>query len=581
MFEMIYKYAIRKFLTADRRAPAIGPKTLTVLIGNELVAELNDDSENIVLLDEKRITAELIRLSETDKYFSRRNVVSFVEYVAKRVAHRMSPSLSIEWGLPKGLIVEAIYFHLWIELCTIIPLRRLARVIAGRAAGKTVLVSLSSLNLQCLKLGGSGGSNELEPLILYWALQRLGCRAYLLARDAINSPELSIRIRPWPFTLPPAYSRLQDECLKGRPIIAPDGLRGLDVLLEEVEGASFLMGPHLMESHDLESFPFVAGIGSSSQLECCIDLRKDSKHDFWPLISYSAEWPTDPFKFYFCGILGPAFRSTVARARSLVAKAAIKEAYVCDHLFMGSSILAHSVKQQGGFVTLWPHSANPSHVGIRDEDYFDNVVVVTKAASQSWKRKFPNKTVKLRPRIMLPPQRKPRTFNPAEPLTVVVFGGDHFVGRLPFFHVEKHIQCYKRFFSLGETAKFARLKYKPKAGNENVTWFANNVTKQPETVDIVTNRATSLDYPNMIFITIGHGSSALLEGIASAVPCMIVREQEIEDYTCLDSKVVPTGSVEFIWTMIEKCRCKSFYDVLLMDQVKWLAHQAFDSDVLG
>ncbi|HKH19953.1 MAG TPA: hypothetical protein VKB53_03435, partial [Gammaproteobacteria bacterium] len=284
-----------KFFLAHRRGWPIAANKLTVLIDNEELIErsASDKREPILLIDEKYITAELLRLSETDAYFSRSNVMGFLEQVTLRVAHRMCKVLSAEWDVPKALIVEATYFHLFTELCSIIPLRRLARMIARTAANKLVLIKLSSLDLQCFKLGAP---TELEPLILCWALQQRGCRAYLLAKGPVNGPELPIKLFPWVFALPPAGPPLPKLFAKGRPIIAPDGVRGLDLLVKEIPGASFLMS-----SHRLGSFAIPAcrstGIGPSSHTECCIILQRESSTDFPSSISFSAPWPTEPLTF--------------------------------------------------------------------------------------------------------------------------------------------------------------------------------------------------------------------------------------------------------------------------------------------
>src|SRR5258705_9108787 len=130
----------------------------------------------VILLDGYEITARMTELSESDPYFARRDVSSFVERVSRRVADRMARSLARDWGAAPDMIAEAIYFFVFGELCTVIPLRRLARSIARNAKQSTVFVAFPRFELTCMQ---GWFFNELEPLLLCWALQRQGCNTYL------------------------------------------------------------------------------------------------------------------------------------------------------------------------------------------------------------------------------------------------------------------------------------------------------------------------------------------------------------------------------------------------------------------
>src|SRR4051794_33214152 len=78
---------------------------------------------DVLLLDQFAITERLNRLSETDPYFARRDVEEFVEKVSRRVADRLARLFCTSWRAPVDMISEAIYFALFAQLCTIIPLR--------------------------------------------------------------------------------------------------------------------------------------------------------------------------------------------------------------------------------------------------------------------------------------------------------------------------------------------------------------------------------------------------------------------------------------------------------------------------
>ena len=437
-------------------------QSLRILIDeSDLINETSlGHTPDVLLLDEAAITARLRRLSESDPYFAKRNVCSHLERLSRRVADRMARLFSSAWSAPKEMVSEAIYFHVWSELCTIIPLRRLARSIARDVAPKKVLIILPRLDLVCLQ---TWPPNQLEPLILCWALQKEGCNAYLLCKVRLIGPVVRLHLHPSPATAGPRGQDLNRSLIaKGLSIVALDGIRGIDLVSEEVGDSVFLAGAHCMSLPPQRPILLLL-VGSNLTSSPSIKLRKDLQSDFPPLRQFSAAWPADPLATYFDLILGPYFSSMVKRVRSFLDDTEISKAHVCDHLFIGSAILAHAIKERSGSVTLWPHSANPGHWDVRKGEHFDDIVVMTRAAGEIWRRRFPNKPLRIRPRLMLPPQRALRVFDPSAPLTVIVFGGAHFLARLPLFRIESHFRTYRRFFLLHQSStSFVRIVFKPK-----------------------------------------------------------------------------------------------------------------------
>ena len=60
----------------------------------------------------------------------------------------------------------------------------------------------------------------------------------------------------------------------------------------------------------------------------------------------------------------------------------------------------------------------------------------------------------------------------------------------------------------------------------------------------ISTHPSEIDEPNMIYLTISFGSTALLEGLGRGIPCMIVRDFPVEDYTGIDSTSVPIGDAQ-------------------------------------
>jgi hypothetical protein len=517
-------------------------------------------SQSVILVDRSYITAQLKRMSEVDPYFSKRNVSGFVEKVAWRFARRISRVLATPWAAPKELIADAIFFHVWSELCTIIPIRRLARAIAAIAKISPVFVILPRIDLQCLKLWSD---NELEPFILCWSLQRRGCKTYLYTEANPSGPDPAITLRCRAIRFP--YH------LGIGSIVLSEGMRGLNVLFGEIERVDATSSDCTSSS---VRTPF-ASVSEYPETSLSMKLQSTMSSDFAPLGQYSISWPQEPVLAYFDHLLGPHFRSLLDRARFLVDNSTIQKAYICDHPFLGSSIFAYTIKERGGSVVLWPHSSSVDAVNTdRDRLYLDEAVVVTQAAKNAWRSKFRGMRIRIRPQIMFPSERVLRDFDSTKPLTVVIFAGAHFLARLPLFRVESHIQTYRRFFTFHRSvAECVHLKFKPKETWEDLDWFHSNFPEFSKTMDIETSPATQLNYPNMIFVTIGYGSTALLEGIACAVPCMVVKEQNFADYIDLSSKVVPIGDAETIWRLIIRSRDQTVYSQMLRAQIDWFRIQ--------
>jgi hypothetical protein len=65
----------------------------------------------------------------------------------------------------------------------------------------------------------------------------------------------------------------------------------------------------------------------------------------------------------------------------------------------------------------------------------------------------------------------------------------------------------------------------------------------------------------------------LLEGLSRGIPCMIVREVPVEDYTDIDPAFAPIGNVEEIVAQIERCKDPVEYDALTQRELIWYAQE--------
>jgi hypothetical protein len=462
------------------------------------------------------------------------------------------------------LIAEGLYFQLWIELCSFLPIRRVAMRLARELGGRTIAVHLPRLEVEVSEVWAD---SQLEPLMLAWALRNRGADVVLVTVGAERASAIHIGASPLPAH---AASASLSHWSRDSLIVA-DGIRGLELILKRTENPLVLVGAFLMHpaiGTPTFSLPVdrVAARGSLS-----LSLLPDESEDLSAGLRtlgdvYSFQWPQNPLLTGFDQLLRPVFAACLDSARALVDTAV--EAGVCDHLFLESAAVSHAVKERGGTVTLWPHSANPSQWNFRSALGFDRIVVVRRATAAKWEGRFRDKPIEIVPELLFPCRRPPMAIDPALPLTVIVIGGTCYLSLLPLFNVPGHCHTYRRFFALGSVfADRARVLFKPKL--ESPEWLAEVLGRDIGETPIETRRVVDLDHPNMILVTIDNGSTSILEGIACGIPGFFVREQKLDDYSDLNPAVVPTGSTELVWEAIGRCCDASYYSALIDTQQKW------------
>jgi hypothetical protein len=516
------------------------------------------------LINGTHLRARVKEASATDPYFGRRNNVEFSESVTRRVALRVARALAQKWGEPASLIAEALYFQLWIELCSFLPIRRVAMRLVREVGARTFAVHLPTPEVE---LSEVWADSKLEPLMLAWALQKRGADVVLVTVGVERASAIDIEASP---VLTQAASVPQSQQVHDG-LVHADGMRGVEVILKRLENPLVLVGGQLLRPIAFQTFALLvdrlAARGSLS-----MPLLPEVPEDMSPGLRtlgkvYSFQWPEDPLLTGLDRLLRPAFQAYLDSARTLVDTAI--EAHVCDHLFLQSAVVSCAVKERSGTVTLWPHSANASQWNFRFASHFDRIVVVRRATAAKWQARFRHKPVEIVPELLLPRGRPLPTSDPTKPLTVIVLGGACYLSLLPLLNVPAHCRTYRRFFALSDVfADRARVVFKPKL--ESVAWLAEVLGRDISGAMIETRAVVDIDWPNMILVTIDNGSTGILEGIACGIPGIVVREQKLDDYSDLNPGAVPTGNAEFVWETIGRCCEVGYYAALIDKQRRWL-----------
>ena len=117
-----------------------------------------------------------------------------------------------------------------------------------------------------------------------------------------------------------------------------------------------------------------------------------------------------------------------------------------------------------------------------------------------------------------------------------------------------------------------RFVCKAKPPWESIEWLQSLVG--PAAVLRETREApTAIDLPNLVYVSVSFGSTALLEGLSRGIPCMIVREIPVEDYTAIGPDYFPVGSVETILARLRECQAPLVLRAMTEAQLAWYARE--------
>ena len=214
--------------------------------------------------------------------------------------------------------------------------------------------------------------------------------------------------------------------------------------------------------------------------------------------------------------LGPATVEFKAAADRTVEQFGIAQAHVCDHLFFESSLVAQAVRDRGGSVVLWPHSSNAVHTHMYRQGEVAGLRCVVQTARQM-ENSLPDTPCVVNARSLIQPCYAPRWSNDL-PLHVVVFGAAYAMNRWPILDRRRHEDATRRLFrGLASMKPKVRTFFKAKEIWETTQWLKGLLDGEDCFEETLEFTAT-LQFPNMIFLSVCFGSTALLEGSGAAYP---------------------------------------------------------------
>jgi hypothetical protein len=216
------------------------------------------------------------------------------------------------------------------------------------------------------------------------------------------------------------------------------------------------------------------------------------------------------------------------------------------------------------------------HVNERRAESFDEVHAITRAGCEQWRRRFPEKVVKHSPSVMLDPPTRDTEVDAGKSLSVVVIGGRSLLRHMPILDRDRHERSYRDLFEGIAALRHKHeidVYFKPRGHTgEHEMWLATLIGSSDGWTPVL-EHPLRISLPNMLFVSVSMGSSALLEGLSRGIPGLIVRDFPVRDYTTLDEDAFPTGTVKEILDRIETCTQPGGYSNLLEHELRYYASE--------
>lgn len=544
------------------------------------------------------------------RYFSRDIIERRIRHISERDAwdemtapvnlgYKRARELSLAFGerfanppllMPEEL-ADAVLFFLFHEVSLHEPMRRLAADIAAEADDSPVYIE--SPTDRYAYLDGYSFSH-FDVLYLYFELRKRGVNAFL-CRYYRGKPRdrSAITFVPGVRALAPRGEVSETDQVAHDQALIPAGIRSVRRVLDSVgptlvytSGSvikEFAYDRSLQQGFpiepeasvhppltDLPSFTFdlwtaaslvgvpmsaADGLGTHATVEISRAIGDD-----W------LAWLDRALRAYLTAISANSYAEIAARG--------IQEAHISDHIFADSALFAGAVKRSGGRVVLWPHSANPVHVNERHIGSFDEVHAVTRAGYERWSERFPDVKVVHSPSVMLDPPTRNARIDPALPLSVIVIGGRSIHRHTPILNRSLHEESHRAFFAGLERLQATfpiNLYFKPRGHTGEEEMWLSAIVGSTANWDRVLEHPMRLDLPNMLFVSISMGTSAVIEGLSRGIPGIVVRDFPVRDYTTLDENALPTGPVDEMLDVVASCTESDKYMELLERELQYYA----------
>ena len=344
--------------------------------GEEAPASLENEVE---FIDAARLRREFSAWDGRLGSFHRKSGRRLSMGIARRLGERWAKHHAAKFGLEVSTFRDAFFFTLWTEVCTLVPVRHLARKLARRFPKVLFLIDFPPRQQTYLTFWYE---NDLEKYYLATELRKKGMRVAFFSKspDFFRGNVLTFDAHPiWT-----RHARLSPPTLKSNECRAT-----LDAGICGVRRMRELVGPSLnieipfcsAEEFDepllkkegvmpqvrfsLHSSPIVEGAPASITAHTLIHFEEI---ELWRWLQT---------------VLSERTRETRAASHEVIERHDVCEAHVCENFFFDTVIFAAEVRSRGGKVIAWPHSTNRGYDDIfYTSGMFDRINVVTQMAAE-------------------------------------------------------------------------------------------------------------------------------------------------------------------------------------------------------
>jgi tetratricopeptide (TPR) repeat protein len=523
-----------------------------------------------------------------------REAVKFADSFAKR--------FSTSLGIPVDALRLGVTALALREFDVIEPIARAAHFLAQHFPGTPIYMRADSLNLRYLK-----PADESAHLIyLIMELSRLGVALVLydttVPESLASGGEVSLVVEPGLSTLSePTLSPLPGSgngARRSSRVLIPAHLRQASAIALELKDCWVLETAHLTSplSHSAQSR---LSLETTPKADFSIHAPRSHLPTFRfrmqavPPDPSGTESMSGPGMSYVLHQTAPIsgdyqalLRLAVGRTLRLMWKRALQacrvlhltDVHACDAITVDSAFMEAAVRSLGGRVHLWPHSANPNLPSLRSLGTIDSVVAATRTGCEEWMQHHPNASVRLHPESSLPRRTTPVTTRRGAPLSVVVLGTSTHRYRRPILPVRAYedlvVRCFDAFAELAASGKFVFL-YKPKIVGLDGDWLKGLVPNQFWSVS--NDHVLTMRVHNPVFVSIGFGSTALIEGAIRRAPGLSIPLNATNDYMALRSPVFGEYSASAAVDQLKHLSSLANYRARVRQQDSHLADELGDS----
>ncbi|MEP1611081.1 MAG: hypothetical protein ABJL72_04080 [Roseobacter sp.] len=485
--------------------------------------------------------------------------------MAKRIARRAAPHDQQE----AEALAAAWYFVLWTEMCSITPIRHLARRIHKRFGEQYILIPIEKKKIHCLNFWQK---NDLEPIVLAYELWRRDANVFLYKKPKRNwlpnrkmrrlTLEFAVKSRFWGAKAPASTPTE-----RANKIFAADHVRNPSFVADKI-GQSLRLGKpaEKVEHGDVL-------LWGAQQVGPPLKVPFRQVEDGRDFQRFSPDVTPPDLIDGFLHLIGDLSHTAWGNAKNTVASTGLTEAHICDLLTFDSALIGHAVSDAGGHMRLWPHSTNAVILPAHDNKRISAVTAVTRTAERQWAQLLSKDSVDLVPEIMIPKPEATIAFQPDEPVHVIFFAGAHCQARMPVLDVNAHRETLRRLFTrLNDLPPNFKILVKSKTIWEKEEWLMQ-FFPEGNSFEFTKQTTAELQHPNMIFVTANFGSSALLEGMSQGIPGFVARDTPVMDYTALSEQGSQVGDVDFVFNQIRACGKEAYYTQVQESNLDWLRRE--------